>query len=304
MQASIHDYMRVGLIQFMAYPATASGEGPILETLRKILVDDFFDAVEITWIKDPEARAEARQMIQTAHVTTAYGCYPALLSTGLNVNDLDEDGRRRAVDAVKAGIDEAIEMNAVGIGFLSGHYEDDRIEEALDALVRSTGELCDYARSKGDLRIVHENFDHGIDKKSLIGPAALARRYAQAVAKDHNNFGLLVDLSHIPLIGESPEEAIEPILPWLVHAHMGNCVMGDPALPGYGDLHPRFGFPDSENDVPELAHYLQVLKDFGFLSTRERPIVSFEIKPMPDEDPDLVIANAKRTLRAAWTQVK
>jgi len=45
------------------------------------------------------------------------------------------------------------------------------------------------------------------------------------------------------------EEAILPIKDYIVHAHMGNCVIKDPKLPAYGDLHPRFGFPDSENDV-------------------------------------------------------
>ena len=31
--------------------------------------------------------------------------------------------------------------------------------------------------------------------------------------------------------------------------------------------------------------------------------VAFEVKPMPGESPQIVIANAKRTLRAAWRQV-
>ena len=36
---SMHKYMKVGLIHFMAYPETAKGEGPILETLRKIYLE-------------------------------------------------------------------------------------------------------------------------------------------------------------------------------------------------------------------------------------------------------------------------
>ena len=44
MDSPIRSHMKVGLIHFMAYPSTIDGEGPILETLKKVLVDDYFDA--------------------------------------------------------------------------------------------------------------------------------------------------------------------------------------------------------------------------------------------------------------------
>ncbi|NMA23423.1 MAG: sugar phosphate isomerase/epimerase, partial [Spirochaetales bacterium] len=133
--------------------------------------------------------------------------------------------------------------------------------------------------------------------------AELAARYAKEVRKEYPEFGLLVDLSHIPLLHETLEESILPVKEYITHAHMGNCVVKDPSLPGYGDVHPRFGFPGGENDVDELAAYLQLLLDIGFLNPEKRPIVSFEVKPFGDEDPDLVVANAKRTLLLAWDRV-
>ena len=84
---------------------------------------------------------------------------------------------------------------------------------------------------------------------------------------------------------------------------MGNCVVKDPNLPAYGDAHPRFGFPNGENDVDELAEYLQVLMKIGFLNEANPPIVSFEVKPLEGEDPNIVVANAKRTLNLAWCRV-
>jgi len=80
-------------------------------------------------------------------------------------------------------------------------------------------------------------------------------------------------------------------------------VVKSPDMPAYGDVHPRFGFPNGENDVPEVVAYLKVLKDIGFLNDKNPPVVSFEIKPFGDEDPDIVIANAKRTLNEAWAKV-
>ncbi len=83
---------------------------------------------------------------------------------------------------------------------------------------------------------------------------------------------------------------------------MGNAVV-TPGLDAYGDAHPRFGFPGGSNDVDELAEYLRVLMDIGYLNKETPGVVSFEVKPYGDEDPELVIANAKRTLNKAWAKL-
>ncbi len=303
MNESMYKYFKPGIIHFMAYPQTMKGEGPVLETIKKIAADDYFSAIEISWIKDPEVRKQAKQILASSHMTVAYGAQPRLLTTGLNINDTNEEGRLKALATLKEGIDEAYEMGAVGFAFLSGKYEETRKEEAYTALIKSTRELCEYTKSKGGLRIVHEIFDYAVDKKSLIGPASLAARYAKDIRKDYDNFGLMADLSHIPLIGEKVEEAILPIKEYLVHAHIGNCVVKGPGMPGYGDSHPRFGFPNGENDVEQLVEFLKVLKDIGFINEKNPPIVSFEVKPFGDEDPEVVVANAKRTLNIAWAQL-
>ena len=62
----------------------------------------------------------------------------------------------------------------------------------------STQEICAYAATQGDIKIAHEVFDYDIDKCSLIGPVDLAKRYAEEITADFDNFGLMVDLSHIP----------------------------------------------------------------------------------------------------------
>ena len=84
---------------------------------------------------------------------------------------------------------------------------------------------------------------------------------------------------------------------------MGNTVIRSADCEAYGDMHPRFGFPNSENDTKELVAFLKVLLNIGFLNKENPPILSFEVKPWGDEDPDLVIANAKRTLNEAWAQI-
>lgn len=302
MEKSMRRYMKVGIILHMVYNALADGEGPILECLKKIVTDDYFEAVEVAQMKNPEVGKAAADMIEAAHMDVAYGGHSRILMNGLNINDLEEVKRQAAVEALKAGIDEAYEIKAKVFSFLAGRYEEETKEEAFQALLKSTKELCEYSKSKGDMPVVLEVFDYDIDKKSLIGPVHLAKRYAATICAEYDNFGLMVDLSHIPMLHETIEESIFPIRNYIKHAHMGNTVI-KPQCEGYGDSHPRFGFPNSENDVEELAKYLRVLLEIGFLNEKKRPIVSFEIKPWNGEDSEVVIANAKRTLNLAWELV-
>ncbi len=112
----------------------------------------------------------------------------------------------------------------------------------------------------------------------------------------------MVDLSHIPLLRESPQEALEPVKEFLAAAHLGNAVL-DPNLPAYGDYHPIFGTPGSSNGVPEMTVFLSTLVEIGFLDGKRRPMVSFEVKPMQGQDSLLVIANAKRVMQQAWARI-
>jgi sugar phosphate isomerase/epimerase len=280
------------------------GDGPILETLQKIAEDDFFTAVEVSWIKDEKVRGKAKKLLEMSHLTVAYGAQPRLLINKLNLNSFDEEERKRAVREVKAGVDEAYEIGAKSLAFLSGKDPgEERRGKARKLLVFSVKEICNYAKSKGNLGITLEVFDREIDKKCLIGPANEARIIAKEVRKEFDNFGLLVDLSHLPLLNETPTQAIIPIKDYLVHAHIGNCVLRDKKHPAYGDQHPRFGIKGGENDVEELKIFLRVLLDIGFLNHKNPPIVSFEVKPLADECSEVVIANAKRVLREAWAKI-
>lgn len=303
MEKSMRRYMRVGTILHVSYKQLGSGEGPILECLKKIVTDPYFEVVEVAHMKDAEVRKAAADMIARGHMTSSYGGQGRMLGAGLNINDLNEEGRQKALASLKEGIDEAYEMGVEDFAFLAGRYEEETKEESFQALLKSTRELCEYAKSKGDMPVLCEVFDYDIAKKSLIGPVDMVKRYAETICAEYDNFGLMVDLSHIPMLHETIEESLLPVQQYIRHAHMGNTVIKSPECPAYGDEHPRFGFPNSENDVEELAAYLRLLLKSGFLNEKKRPIVSFEIKPFGEEDPEVCLANAKRTLDLAWELV-
>ena len=294
--------MRVGNIIHVAYPELGAGEGPWLERLDQLIHDDFFDVVELTHIADPEVRSKVAERIEVAHMTSFFGAQGLTLGPGLTLCDTDEEGRQKAVRAVMAGIDEAAEIGCGHVQFMAGKYREEEKDKAFDQLVRSTKEMCAYADSRYGLPLVCEVFDYDVDKKALIGPAALAKTYVEEVCRDHPTFGLQVDLSHFPLLHETIEESVLPVKDYIRHAHMGNAVAVE-GCKGYGDWHPRFGYPNSANDVDELAAYLRILIEIGYLSEEKPGIVTFEVRPQEGERSEDVVANAKRTLARAWALV-
>jgi sugar phosphate isomerase/epimerase len=295
----------MSIVHFMAFPQTMGGEGPLVETVSKIAEDPFFGGIEIGWIKDPGVRASVRDVLAASHLKVGFGGQPTLLMQKLNVNSLDETERRKAVDQMKANIDEAAELGAQRVAFLSGKDPGDADRAAaLDALFRSMREMCAYGQDKG-IALTMETFDRSIDKACLIGPSDYAAAFAREVRRDYPSFGLMYDLSHLPLLGEQPEWALTQLKDVLVHIHVGNCVV-DPNVPAYGDMHPRFGWPGGCNDVPEVVEFVRALFKIGYLADgkEERPWVGFEVKPQTAaETSEQIIAGTKRVWQDAWSRV-
>lgn len=297
----LKQFVRLGLLHFMAYPVD-SGEGPVLETLRRITSDADFEVVEVSWIKDPQVRAEARALLDASGMEVKYGAHPRLLRQRLDLNSRDGEARQAALREVHASIDESLELGATEVCVLSGPYPGpEHEEEALDLLVDSLVELGCRAESEG-LGFSLEVFDREIEKRSLVGPAATARAVAERVKERYPAFGLVVDLSHTPLLGESPMEALAPVKEHLAHVHIGNCLLSDESHPAYGDKHPRLGYPGGVNGPAEVAEFLDALFEVGYLDPTgaRRASVSFEVKPVGNEDPDAVVAASKRVLEDAW----
>ena len=297
MKDSIHKYFQVGTIQWMSYP----NDG-VLESIRRIACDDFFDALEVCKFADDETRTAAKVMLEQSHLRVCYGAQPRLLGRKLNPNDLNEEGRRQAEATLLEAVEEAEFLGAKGIAFLAGKWEESSRDEAFAQLLKTTGAVCEYAASKGML-VELEVFDYDMDKAALIGPAPLAAEFAAKMRMKHNNFGLLVDLSHFPTTYETSRFVIQTLRPYITHLHIGNAVV-KPGCEAFGDQHPRFGFPESANDTAELTDFFQVLKEEGFFRPQEPMVLSFEVKPWKNEDPEIILANTKRVINRAWALVE
>ena len=295
MKESIHKYFQVGTIQWMSYP-----QRDPMESLKAICKDDFFDAIELKGYGDKNE--EAKKLLEQSHLKVCYGAQPRLLGGTLNPNDLDEEGRRKAEATLIEAVDEAEYLGAKGIAFLAGKWQPETKDQAYAQLLKTTRAVCDYAAAKG-MMVELEVFDFDMDKAALIGPAPYAARFAADMRMTHNNFGLLVDLSHFPTTYETSRFVIQTLRPYITHLHIGNAVVKE-GCEAYGDQHPRFGFPESANDTMQLVDFFTVLREEGFFNKEEPYVLSLEVKPWAGEDGDIILANTKRVINRAWALVE
>ncbi len=304
--------MDFGVIHPLIFLECRTGEGPILETLPTIINDTVFGAIEIAPPRNPEIRQKAKALLAQSALQVVYLPILPVLLEKLEPGSADSDLRKAAMTRLKGLIDEAIDFGAV-MAMVQGPLDPGESErEATTArLVEDLQELCDYATAHSKQRqlfITFENFDRDVEKKRLIGPTVEAVAMAEAVGR--RNFGLTIDLSHLPLLHETAEHALKTAAPHLIHAHIGNAVIDHPDSALYGDFHPRFGHPLGRNDLPEVVDYLHQLDAVNYWSSaREKlgstPILSMELRPIPgEEDAGAVLANGKRTFMRAWAQVR
>jgi sugar phosphate isomerase/epimerase len=298
----MYQKMRIGIVHFKAFPGIETGTGPIVETLEKICADDFWTAVEVGWMKDFRVRNTARHLLDQSHLSVAYATQPKVLSTKLNLNSFDARERATAIDAVKSCVDEAYQLGAEVVRLIAGKDPgDEKREEAKKLLIDSIQQILDYGAEDGAMDFTLKIFDRDIDKKNLIGHVEDAVDVARALRPSYANFGLLTDLSHFPLLDETPEASIPLMKDYLEAVHLGNCAFRDKSHPAYGDIQPRFGVPGGETDTPEVTTFFRVLWENGFFDKPERPVVSAEVRPvLAGEISEVIIANAKRVIRDAW----
>lgn len=244
MKDSIQKYFQVGTIQWMSHPPVSYN---LLDSIKTIAADEYFSAVEITSIPDEETRKKVKHLLEQSHLKVCFGAQPCLLGPGLNPNNIDEDGRKQAEQVLIKAVDEAEYLGAGGIAFLAGRWEEATRNLAYEQLLKTTRSVCSHAAKKG-MMVELEVFDFDMDKSALMGPAPYAARFAADMRMSHNNFGLMVDLSHFPTTYETSRFVVQTLRPYITHFHIGNAVVRK-GCEAYGDQHPRFGYSSCSNQL-------------------------------------------------------
>ena len=65
MKDSIHKYFQIGTIQWMSHPPVSYD---VVDSVKAIACDDFFDAIEIGQFKDSAKREKVKKMLEQAHM--------------------------------------------------------------------------------------------------------------------------------------------------------------------------------------------------------------------------------------------
>jgi sugar phosphate isomerase/epimerase len=310
MECRWEGFFHLGVVYPKLFAHANSGQGPILETLSKLLQDPFFSAVEVTWIKDDDVRRQARDLLQISGMAVLFNGAPAIRELQINLCALDSELRQTSVERLKKVIDEAYFLGAKILHCVSGPDPGPaQRPEATRGLIDSLEQLCRYALENATdytLVLALENSDREVDRLAMLGPTVETVDVVRAVRRQFSNCGILLDQGHFPLMKEDPEQALEMARGLLTHVHIGNCYSKDRTKPYFGDKHLPFGVPGSDVGVAELAAFIRKLREIGFWGQKSDatlPVISFEAGPYMDEPPEVVVANLKRYFTRAWALV-
>jgi sugar phosphate isomerase/epimerase len=297
----------IGIVLPKLFPFTQSHPEQMISNLLTILEDPFFTAVEVSYIADKEARELAAKYMQYSCVEIIFNGGDAFRQLNLNLSSLDSAARNNSIEQCKTLIDHCYGMNAKIMHIVTGKFEgEDSKQQNINAFIASTMELCKYAKEKAEtyeLCISLEIGDRHVDRKYLLGPTHEAVHAARMIRSEYNNFGLLLDQSHLPLMGEDPHKSLWLAKDYLTHIHLGNSYLRDRQAPYFGDKHIPFGVKDSEVSIVELTKFITTLQDIEFFKSPKptrKPVMTFEVGCLENESPNLVIANIKRNFLEAW----
>ncbi|MGG1660780.1 sugar phosphate isomerase/epimerase family protein [Brevibacillus sp. NRS-1366] len=299
----------IGIVLPKLFPFPQSKPEQMISSLLTILEDPFFTAVEVSYMADKEARELARKHMQYSCVEIIFNGGDAFRELQIDVSSLDQLIRKESIKKCHMLIDHCYEMGAKIMHIVTGKFEgEERKQQNIQAFIASAMELCKYAKEKAqtekyELCISLEIGDRHVDRKYLLGPTHEAVNVARIIRSEYNNFGLLLDQSHLPIMGEDPHKSLWLAKDYLTHIHIGNSYIKDRQARYFGDKHIPFGVKDSEVGVAELTEFITTLREIDFFKSPKptrKPVITFEVGCLEDESPKLVIANIKRTFFEAW----
>jgi sugar phosphate isomerase/epimerase len=305
-------YLDLGVVQYVSFPQVIAGTGPVVETIERVLGDEFFTAIEVTWIEDEGVKQRVAELLSYSGMRVVFAGGPPYAMQQIALSALDKSERRESLTKAKRLVDDAYllgaELHLITAGPDIAPQDRDR---AKGYLIESMVALSEYAKSLASDREVVlslEPTDRDVHRYGLLGPTTESVEVVREVRRQEGQVWLTLDQSHLAQLGEVPEDSIALARGFHVHMHLANCLLCDQDSPIYGDEHPRFGMAGGEHDLRDVAALFKTLWRHSFFDKPipygERPIVSVEVKPQEHEDPEIILANTKRVVESAWARAR
>lgn len=293
---------KIGLCHHGLYPCKDDPEYHV-ETLERVLARPDLEVVDLTIPYGDRYRYKAIDMIRESGKTIVYNGY-LMPTPKMPLCTLSPTERAQILMLAK---DQADVAQAAGVAHfmqsVGGDPGPERRAAAYDALEEYIAELGSYLRKIGGMHFLIELMDRSTDKKSLCGPTEEVVEFVKRVAVHTPNVGIVVDVSHIPLMQESFAHTIETSRDWTRHVHLGNCLMKDRSHPWWGDQHPPLGWEGTEVGLPEVREVLSLFKGTGYIGAGERGTISLEIRCHPELTPEQTIDQNVALVQEAWRQL-
>lgn len=266
----------LGINHQFLYPEAMVDPQAHLKTLREIAAFECVDALDCwVWPEKQQAREEI-SILQGSGKWINYNigdrpmdepCFPA---------SPDAARRARSLVTLRREVEFALECGAKKIILGSGpdvpserNAAKERFGEILLALSREI---------PGDIALALEPTDRDLDKFFLLGPAAETAEFIRDTRrKGARQLGMLLDMGHIPIMGDTLASAVKGAGETLEHIHLGNCIVKDRSHPFYGDKHIPWSYPGSEYGPAEAAEFISLLKSAGYFE-KENCTLSFEMR--------------------------
>jgi sugar phosphate isomerase/epimerase len=283
---------RLGVVQYASFPKCRDDEETFWASLERLLADPILGAIEL------------HTYLQRDWLTRISGAFAAqnqrlLLSAGPRL--LDEEGicsvnpsvRRSAIELGKSLIDMAQEVSAGSLMLISGKDPGPgERASAWVALEESLDELCDYASVGAHLTLSLETFARSSPPFQLVGPTVEAAEFADRITRNHQNFRLTIDLSHLAQLGEDPVASVERLGARVRHLHLSTCVVVPGQVPA-GDFHLSFGASGVSVTLRDASRALAAAASS---SPHEEVVVSVEVRPQAGQDPSVVFEQSRSDL--------
>lgn len=302
-EMSYQEYIKIGLNHHLLYRKRISGSKDHLETLKEVMRENRLEILDLWIVEEEPYKTEEIKLLKDCGRDIYYNVGSRKGKESAQPCTLSLEKRKYSLDFYKDEISRGLEAGCKKIITNSGADVPDHRGEAFEALIEFYCEICKFVPK--DVLIMVEPTDRDVDKKKFIGPSSsaviLSKRIHEAGCQ---NFTSMIDMCHLPLMGETIENAMEVSKGYIGHIHLGNCILKDRNNPLYGDKHPAWGLKGSEYDVEDITKLIQTGMDMGYFKKEKRGSASFEMLAYEDMNPLQSIHRFFEYLEKAWNKVQ
>lgn len=299
MRQNIRDYARLGLVHHLLYPECVDDAKCHFDTLSEFVQRNDIETFDCCIPFEKPYKQKAIEAVKNSGKEAVYSMHVFPLRKISLGSDAPEEQKLIRL-YLKDQIAVAAEMGAKGFVFASGaDVSASKRSVARENFRNLCKWLCSELAGHGITALL-EPFDREFDKKFLYGPTSECMELINSLTSEVKNFGIELDIAHLPLMGESFKTAFASVAPKLKRIHIGNCVMKNPSSKWHGDMHPPVGFAGGEIDIPELTEVLRLALEIGYLDKLKRGALVLEMRSFPDKTVEETIRDSIKRLEYAW----